>query len=382
MAANNHMEVYSNQYKSSFKNDIPDSNPNILQVQHRSSEYVLNKLEELLVPTMKLVEDDQPFSFSIPSRAKKHQMYDSNLNRYLLKKNLATRLSSDANSRRATNTLYVMLTIHQLLQSGVRSTLRAVYYKAAPLFRTQRECDSIVDDIACFLSCHRENLNIVGADKGEVIGNLSYTMEGDRIECFNRSQVIPHLKGLGGFHSEAKFILVIEKQATFFQLCEYHFFDRIPCILVTAKGYPDVSTRRFLNILNVELKIPVLGLFDLDPFGFHIFSVYKCGSQNMSYDSATLTTPDMRWLGILPSDVNEYKIPAVCGIDMTNDDISACDRMLREKNIVTNHNRLKEQLRLMISSKKKFEIQSLNCIAFDYLSNTYLPKKLMKYDWL
>jgi meiotic recombination protein SPO11 len=84
-----------------------------------------------------------------------------------------------------------------------------------------------------------------------------------------------------GFQSKAKFILVIEKQATYFQLCEYHFFDCFPCILITARGYPDVATRRFLNILNVELKIPVFGLFDSDPFGFHIFSVYKCGSQNM-----------------------------------------------------------------------------------------------------
>jgi len=113
--------------------------------------------------------------------------------------------------------------IQELLQSGVRSTLRAVYYNAANMFRTQRECDSIVDDIACFLSCRRENPNIVGADKGEVIGNLCYTMEGDKIECFKRYQVITHSKGLEGFQSEAKFILVIEKQATVFQLCEYHF---------------------------------------------------------------------------------------------------------------------------------------------------------------
>jgi meiotic recombination protein SPO11 len=295
---------------------------------------------------------------------------------------MAIRLTSTFNSRRATNTLYVMDIILKLLENGKRCTLRALYYKAAHMFKTQRECDTIIDDIACFLSCRRENLNIVAADKGEVIGNLSYIVEGDKVECFKKSQVIPHSKGLEGFQSKAKFILVIEKQATYFQLCEYHFFDCFPCILITARGYPDVATRRFLNILNVELKIPVFGLFDSDPFGFHIFSVYKCGSQNMSYDSASLTTPDMIWLGILPSDVNDYNIPEVCGIDMTNADISICERMLREKNIITDHDRLEEQLKLMISSKKKFEIQSLNSIAFDYLSNTYLPKKLMEYDCL
>ncbi|AES77503.1 type IIB DNA topoisomerase [Medicago truncatula] len=80
---------------------------------------------------------------------------------------MATSLSSNVDSRKATNTLYVMMIIQQFLQSSVRTTLRAVYYKV---------------------------LNIVGADKGKVIGNLCYTMEGDRIECFKRSQVIPHSK--------------------------------------------------------------------------------------------------------------------------------------------------------------------------------------------
>ena len=80
-----------------FKNDIPDSNPDILQVEDRSSVYVLNKLEELLHPILKRVENDQPIAFSIPSRAKKLQVYDSKLNRYVLKKNMATII-------RATNT--------------------------------------------------------------------------------------------------------------------------------------------------------------------------------------------------------------------------------------------------------------------------------------
>lgn len=28
------------------------------------------------------------------------------------------------------------------------------------------------------------------------------------------------------------------------------------------------------------------------------------GSKNMSYDSSNLTTPDIKWLGIRPSDLN------------------------------------------------------------------------------
>ncbi|PNX85259.1 DNA topoisomerase 6 subunit a-like protein [Trifolium pratense] len=90
-----------------------------------------------------------------------------------------------------------MMIIYELLRNGKRTTLRAIYYKVAPMFKNQKECDSTIDDIACFLLCRRENLNIVAADKGEVVGNLSYTVEGDRIECLKRSQVIPDSKGKG-----------------------------------------------------------------------------------------------------------------------------------------------------------------------------------------
>lgn len=32
------------------------------------------------------------------------------------------------------------------------------------------------------------------------------------------------------------------------------------------------------------------------------------GSKAMSYDSASLTTPDIKWLGVRPSDLDKYKV--------------------------------------------------------------------------
>ena len=53
----------------------------------------------------------------------------------------------------------------------------------------------------------------------------------------------------------------------------------------------------FLSRLKQELKIPVLAFVDSDPYGLKILSVYMSGSKAMSYDSASLTTPDIKWLG-------------------------------------------------------------------------------------
>lgn len=66
-----------------------------------------------------------------------------------------------------------------------------------------------------------------------------------------------------------------------------------------------MASRMFLSRITSELQIPVLALVDSDPYGLNILSVYMSGSKNMSYDSASLTTPDIKWLGLRPSDLNK-----------------------------------------------------------------------------
>ena len=51
-----------------------------------------------------------------------------------------------------------------------------------------------------------------------------------------------------------------------------------------------------------------MALVDSDPYGLKILSVYMSGSKNMSYDSGSMSTPDIKWLGVLPSDLDKYKI--------------------------------------------------------------------------
>jgi meiotic recombination protein SPO11 len=43
-----------------------------------------------------------------------------------------------------------------------------------------------------------------------------------------------------------------------------------------------------------------------------LFGGYRAGSMNMSYDSSNLTTPDIKWLGVRPSDLDRFNIPAQC----------------------------------------------------------------------
>lgn len=116
---------------------------------------------------------------------------------------------------------------------------------------------------------------------------------------------------------------------------------------MTAKGQPDVATRMFLSRVAFQLKIPVLGLVDSDPYGLKILSVYMSGSKNMSYDSASLTTPDIKWLGLRPSDLDKYDLPDQCRLDMTDNDIKTGKELLKEDFIQKNPEWMKE-LEIMV----------------------------------
>jgi DNA topoisomerase VI subunit A len=53
--------------------------------------------------------------------------------------------------------------------------------------------------------------------------------------------------------SSARFILVVEKDAIFQRLSEDRLWSLLPCILITARGMPDMATRAFLHKLHTQV---------------------------------------------------------------------------------------------------------------------------------
>ena len=105
------------------------------------------------------------------------------------------------------------------------------------------------------------------------------------------------------------------------------------------------------------------------------------GSKNMSYDSSNLTTPDIKWLGVRPSDLDRFNIPQQCRLPMTDDDVKTGKRLMEEEFIKANPEWVKE-LEIMTSTKVKAEIQALSSFGFQYLSQVYLPLKLQQGGWI
>lgn len=326
------------------------------------------------------------FTYGIPSRSKGNQVYVPELDRIVLKDSKSQRpFASTSTCRKAVITTRILQLIHELCLKRIHVTKRDLFYTDVKLFEEQGNSDSTLDDVACLLGCTRSSLHVVASEKGVVVGRLTFREDGDLIDCqrmgVGGKAIPPNVDKVDSIVSDALFILLVEKDAAFMRLAEDRFYNTYPCIIMTAKGQPDVASRLFLRKLKDTLKIPVLALVDSDPYGLKILSVYMKGSMNMSYDSSNLTTPDIKWLGVRPSDLDRFNIPEQCRLPMTDEDMKTGKRLMEEDFVKANPLWVSE-LEIMVQSKVKAEIQALSSFGFQYLSQVYLPLKLQEGDWI
>ncbi|XP_003463691.1 meiotic recombination protein SPO11 isoform X2 [Cavia porcellus] len=282
--------------------------------------------------------------------------------------------------------LKILSMIYKLVQSNTYATKRDIYYTDSQLFGNQTVVDNIIDDISCMLKLPRRSLHILSTSKGLIAGNLRYVEEdGTRVTCACGASAIAvpsNIQGIRNLITDAKFLLIVEKDATFQRLLDDNFcYKMSPCIMVTGKGTPDLNTRLLVRRLWELFHVPVLTLVDADPHGIEIMCIYKYGSMSMSFEAHNLTVPAIRWLGLLPSDIKRLNIPKDSLIPLTKWDQMKLDSILKRP-YVTGQPFWRKEMELMADSKMKAEIQALNSLSSDYLSRVYLPNKLKFGGWI
>eukprot|EP00775_Hariotina_reticulata_P004035 gene4035-4282_t len=358
----------------------------VKEVVDKDANAVLDEIEAAVFEVAASILQGNGFSYDIPSRSKGNQLYVPELDRIVLKDSTSKRpFASTQQCRKTAITTRILSLVHELCLKQINVTKRDLFYTDVKLFEDQGQSDAVLDDLSCMLGCTRSSLHVVASEKGVVVGRLTFTEAGDHIDCrrmgVGGKAIPPNISKVSNIASDALFILLVEKDAAFMRLAEDRFYNDYPAIIITAKGQPDVATRLFLRKLKLTLKIPVLALVDSDPYGLKILSVYMKGSMNMSYDSSNLTTPDIKWLGVRPSDLDSFNIPAQCRLSMTEEDIKTGKKLLEEDFIRSNPEWVAE-LELMLKKKEKAEIQALSSFGFQYLSQVYLPLKLQEGDWI
>ncbi|XP_033009495.1 meiotic recombination protein SPO11 isoform X5 [Lacerta agilis] len=235
--------------------------------------------------------------------------------------------------------LKILSIIYKMVQTNIYATKRDIFYTDTAHFGNQRVVDDITNDISCMLKIPRRSLHILSTSKGCIAGNLSYVEEdGTKVNCTCSTTVaVPsNVEGMRNLITEAKFILIVEKDATFQRLLDDNFCSKMsPCIIITS----------------------------------------------MSFEAHRLTVPAIRWLGLLPSDFDRLSIPKTALIPLTKQDQSKLDS-LNARPYIAYQSTWKKELDIMATCKMKAEIQALTYFSSDYLSRVYLPNKLQFGGWI
>lgn len=212
--------------------------------------------------------------------------------------------------------MHILNKIHELLVNNEFITKRELYYQ---LLRhdggTMEQIDEAIQTIVVMLQIPRGHLRILATSKGLVAGNLTFTIDGIEVDCSAAShgeQIPNEVDDMRDITSNAKVVIVVEKDATFQRLMQEKFLqilseNNIDVLLITGKGVPDLSTRKLLHRLaNEDLKDAFyLCLVDGDPYGVAIMLIYKYGSMAMAWCCEQLAVPKLEWIGVHPSEFKD-----------------------------------------------------------------------------
>ncbi len=282
----------------------------------------------------------------------------------------------------------------ELIDSGKTTSIRDLYYitkhtigdSKQNTFEEQDESDPVIEDLEVALDALREELHLFASRKGSMVGPITIRDSGDTIDLRRMGSggwAVPSIveeNVIQFVRHEAKYILLIEKDAVWTRFNEDKFWKRQRCIILQGGGQPPRGVRRLVQRLHSELKLPVYVLVDNDPWGFYIYSVMKQGSINLAYESMRMAVPDARFIGLSSFDKLAYKLPSNVAIKMDEGDVSRAKQMLAYPWFQAKQ--WQDEIQEMVKSGQKFELEALSRRGISFITEEYLPKKLKDKDWL
>jgi len=299
-----------------------------------------------------------------------------------------------AMAKKFMQTFLVSEACKELIDSGKTTSIRDLYYMTKHVlgdtkqntFEEQDESDPIIEDLEVAIDSLREELHLFASRKGTMVGPLTIRDAGDTIDLRRMgsggwgvpSIVEEHVIAFG--KHEAKYVLLIEKDATWSRFNEDRFWQREKCIIVHGGGQPPRGVRRIVQRLHTELKLPVYVLVDNDPWGLYIYSVVKQGSINLAYESMRMAVPDARFVGLSSFDKAKYKLPTNVHVPMNDQDNSRAKQMLAYPWFQAP--RWQKEIQEMVRSGQKYELEALTRRGISFITEEYLPRKLRDRDWL
>ena len=247
-------------------------------------------------------------------------------------KKVATELNVSS-VQKMSRTIFMLELILRNLEVGATNTKRELYYISKgeikhnpalkPLdFDDQDESDSIIDFICEMMECYREDLNCFANDRG----GQTYSQQLVVVETMpDGTKATIDLSTLGTSPFQPKnrpqslklkakkkidFCLIVESEGTANTLVNSGFTKRHNVILLGAQGVPSNAVRGWTKLIQDELDIPCYFFGDLDAYTMqNIYRTLKAGSAASLIRNSDFSAPEVKFLGVLPEDIEKYDLP-------------------------------------------------------------------------
>jgi DNA topoisomerase-6 subunit A len=325
-------------------------------------------------------------SINLPTRTKHNIEYDDESEVWKYGEKESTRSAGSAKSAmHILKMAWVIWFLKKQIGENRSSTLRELYYisegwKKAK-FGAQDESNFLIEDLEILTDMQREAFHLRPEEDGATIfGPIELkevTRRGERkIHCRDDVgeagyQIPTNVDTIDFLGHDAKFVIAIETGGMYARLIENVFDEDYKAILVHLKGQPARSTRRVLNKINEQFKLPVVVFTDGDPWSYRIYASVAYGAIKSAHMSEILATPQARFIGVQPSDIRDYNLPS----DHLNErDVAALNSELTDPRFATEYWR--EQINLQLKMGLKSEQQAFAARGLDFVTKEYLPKRL------
>jgi DNA topoisomerase-6 subunit A len=355
----------------------------------------IQKIEKLAETVLKSVKGGQNPFVEIPIRSLANVRFNEKKRLVELGNERQKRYFFNVSmAKKFMQTFLVSEACRELIESGKTTSIRDLYYMTKHTlgetkqntFEEQEESDPIIEDLEVSIDSLREELHLFATGRGSMVGPLTIRDSGDTIDLRRMgsggwsvpSIVEEHVVQFG--KCEAKYVLLVEKDAVWKRFNEDKYWLREKCIIVTGQGQPPRGVRRLVQRLHSELKLPVYVLVDNDPWGFYIYSVLKQGSINLAYESMRMAVPAARFIGLSSFDKLTYKLPSNVAIKMNEKDNERAKQMLAYPWFKAKQ--WQQEIQEMVTSGVKFELEALSRRGISFITEEYLPRKLKEKDWL
>lgn len=315
--------------------------------------------------------------------------YDSRLG-YLIPK--GKKVSSELNVssvQKVSRSVFLMDILMNNIRSGAVNTKRELYYIAKGLikgdkfykpldFSDQSDSDSIIDFICDMFEVYREEMNCFANDRGgqTYSKNLVVTEFLD-----DGTKAIVDLSSLGTTPFQPKnkpqqfqlkpkkgkidYCLVVESEGTANTLVANGMTKRHNCIVMGAQGVPSNGVRGWCKTIQDQLGIPIYFYGDLDAYTLqNIFRTLKAGSASSLIRNADFSAPEVRFLGLLPEDVQKYDLYCY---EVSEKDASEVRSLKKARDVLSNDPFFKDKknkdlakvLKWLLKEKRRCEQQSV-----------------------